>query len=158
MRTIEEPPAKGRIPMRRTFCTLFRTAAAGVLALLLAAAAVPDPALADECVYNDGSSDLGPCMQFENGMPLSTDRNLDLYCQQGPTPSSQKIVMRPGDDFTCKVENRNTPAAVTDFNNTRFSWNYRCGIGSTQKNKVRLYGDAYPDFEERWRSSCHDTQ
>ena len=71
MRTIEEPPAKCRIPMRRTFCTLFRTAAAGVLALLLAAAA-PDPALADECVYNDGSSDLGPCMQFENGMPLST--------------------------------------------------------------------------------------
>ena len=55
-------------------------------------------ALADVCQFSDGSVTYGPCVQFEN----KTSR-YNLYCLQGPTSKSHKIIINPGDSFTCKV-------------------------------------------------------
>ena len=140
--------------MRKTvsISSLPRVAAIGVLALPFAAAA-PGPALADECVYDNGTSDHGPCVQFENRLSQDTRKNFDLYCQQGPTPPSQKIIMRPGDSFTCQVKNRDNEAASTNLNDNWKSWSYLCGAESTQKYKVKLLGSRGGG---RWQTSCHD--
>ena len=133
--------------MRRIFRNLSLPGAAGLLALAFAA-----PAFAEQCVYSDGTSGIGPCVQYENGTLFYS---YDLYCQQGPTPSSQKIIIRSGDSFTCRVTNRGQQAASTNFNNNWESRSYVCGPTSTQKQKFRLSSGGGAGF---WTRTCHDTQ
>jgi len=90
--------------MKRIFRTMRRVSGAGAfgfLALLFALGAA-DPALADKCVYSDGTSNDGPCMEVRNALDSEGGRGMDLWCLHGPTPESQKIVLQPGDSFTCK--------------------------------------------------------
>ena len=127
--------------------SLPRAAALAVLALLFAVAG-PTPALAERCQYSSGATDLGPCVQFQND---SSGGNFDLWCKQGPTPSSQKIIMRDGDSFTCKVENGNAEVATTNLDNNWRSWGYSCS-GSKKRTVILLSYDAV------WTGSCIDLE
>lgn len=90
--------------MRRILQTMLRFSgpgAFGFLALLFALVAA-DPALAGKCVYSDGTSNDGPCMEVRNTLDWAVGRELNLWCLFGPTAESHKIVLGPGDSFTCK--------------------------------------------------------
>lgn len=95
--------------MKRTSSTTLRLApvwsVGGALALLLAVAA-PDPAWADKCVYSDGTSNNGPCVEVRNNLDAFQrlgDSSMNVWCYHGPTYENHKIVLRPpGDSFTCK--------------------------------------------------------
>ena len=102
--------------MKRTSWPTIRTAALGVggaAALFFAVAAAllfPASASANQCQYSDGTSNNGPCVEVRNelgparGIEWGT-REMNLWCQQGPTPSNHKIILRnwySPDSFTCR--------------------------------------------------------
>ena len=132
-------PASTRIPL---------PAAAGVLALLLAVAA-PGTAPAGQCVYSNGDTDDGPCMRFVN---YAFADDFDLWCKQGPTASSTRIVVRHAESFTCRVANRSTEVAETSYNGNRETWSYTCGQTSTRIRRAKLDWDG--DGQGIWSADC----
>lgn len=138
--------------MRRIFQTMLRFSgpgAFGVLALLFALGAA-DPALAGRCVYSDGTSNDGPCMEVRNTLEWAAGRGLDLWCLFGPTAESHKIVLEPGDSFTCKGKRVKihrapcTPCKVRSLAS--------CGNGKTIL-KLEMAAIGFTTFE-RYVKSC----
>lgn len=72
------------------------------LMLIAFGMAAPNTALAGVCVYSDGTTDNGPCLEVRNGYDYANRTPLDLWCQNGPTSSTHKIILRGSDSFTCK--------------------------------------------------------
>ena len=67
--------------------------------------ALATPAAAGVCTYQDGhtASNDGPCVRVENGHPSGPgSREMNLWCLHGPTSTTHKIVLQPGNYFTCK--------------------------------------------------------
>ena len=76
-----------------------------LLACLLAAAAPDAGAEWGKCVYSDGTSDNGPCVEVRNdlGWQYIGDGEMNVWCSYGPTGVNHKIVLQPlNQSFTCK--------------------------------------------------------
>ena len=74
-------------------------------AVVLTALLLPGSGLANQCVYSDGNNDNGPCVEVRNELGGLGFQSMNLWCHNGPTPRSQKIVLRDWptpDSFTCK--------------------------------------------------------
>ena len=136
--------------MRKTFSSLSLPGAAGLLALLLAAAAA-DPALAGQCIYTGGDTDDGPCMEFKN----HRDGTLDLYCLQGPTEDSHKIALANGSAFTCKVRDETADVARTTHDDTTKTHSYECGGGAETDSAGPRKQDVTLSEAGSWSVSCH---
>lgn len=143
-----------------------------VAAVVLAALPVPQSALAAQCQYGGGgASDSGPCMQFVNATSGDGRLGFDLWCQQGYTSTTHKIIMRPGDSFTCKVTDIDSAVArarlgknwrsydaqiggwVSEWAVRESEFQWSCGtpgigVSSEQKNVVELNDDG------DWVYSC----
>ena len=116
------------------------------------------PALADRCQFSDGTTSHGPCMQFENNLG-HTSLNFDLWCLQGPTSSTHKIIMRGNDSFTCKVPASwgSTNIGKTIFSGDTENWTFSCQ--SKEKEKIRLTSVVFDNYGQvtsyNWDTSCH---
>lgn len=117
-------------------------------------AATATPASAEVCQYATGnpSRDLGPCMQFDN----SAGDRYDLYCYEGPTADTHKIIIDSGDSFTCRVPSDDPDCchiALTNYNNHRRLVNYTCTPDQKQIVKLTERGGG-----GTWSVECRDLQ
>ena len=74
-------------------------------AVVLTALSLPGSALAGQCVYSDGKTNNGPCVEVRNELGGLGVQSMNLWCHSGPTPRSQKIVLRAWptpDSYTCR--------------------------------------------------------
>lgn len=108
-------------------------------------------AQAEVCKYLGGDRDLGPCIEFKN---QGGGNNFDLWCQQGPTSRSHKIILNNGDRFTCRASAARPNALVgkTIYNNHRDNWNFECDIG--EKHIVILSRRGTHGLQGTWVDVC----
>ena len=94
--------------MKRTIGRRFFGAALGGCLALLFAAAAGNPAQANKCNYGTNANpNNGPCVNVKNELEYDAakpwaSREMNLWCLEGPTSSDRKIILQPGNNFTCK--------------------------------------------------------
>ncbi|MDE0004209.1 MAG: hypothetical protein OXQ29_16085 [Rhodospirillaceae bacterium] len=98
--------------------------AAIVLFASLLLTAVADDALATggACVYHNQRDD-GPCIVAKNSLAVRyRDPEMNVWCVNGPTTSSHKIVLEAGDSFTCKTRSIDIQNSQSGYpHRTRFN-------------------------------------
>ena len=80
------------------------TGMAAAAAFFLALSVQPGPALANQCQYSDNDNDNGPCVVVENNLTTTWfgNKEMHLWCYNGPPAEDHRIVLNPGDSYTCR--------------------------------------------------------
>ena len=123
-----------------------------VAALLLLSAS--GTALAWRCWYSGGGWDQGPCVTVVNGNFRDDigSREMNLWCHNGPTSRSTKIILQPFDYFVCRGSGDSTNVTVQ---RTQAGCNY-CDFTlncAGHEYLILEYRDGDETFE---RSSCDE--